>query len=385
MKAPMGRGELAGGDRGRAAAGLAAALAAAGRGRRVTPIDAGAQAGGQFWRQPAGDHGGAAVADLDQRVADPGAAPGGGAQIRAGLDAPPPDHHVWCVDAARRHPGLLVHRAARRWSAGDPSAVTAAPTPVVLATGAHERVLPFPGWALPGVITAGGAQAMLKGGVLAGASAVVGGHGAVPAAGRRRARRGRCARRRRSSRPARARLGVAAGAAVAAVPRARSPKAAGYAADLLRRPASRCRPRHAIVAAAGRRPGRGRDRCAAGPRRRVAPGSERVSRCDTLAVGRGFTAAPRARAADPLGPPSPGPDGGSPCRRRRAAHLRPRVLAAGEVTGVGGAALALAEGAGRAAAAARGGAPRGRSIRGPRARAAAAAAVRRRLGAFAPP
>ncbi|MEV6234962.1 FAD/NAD(P)-binding oxidoreductase [Saccharopolyspora shandongensis] len=34
---------------------------------------------------------------------------------------------------------------------------------LVLATGAHDRVLPFPGWDLPGVFSAGAAQAMAKG------------------------------------------------------------------------------------------------------------------------------------------------------------------------------------------------------------------------------
>jgi thioredoxin reductase len=34
---------------------------------------------------------------------------------------------------------------------------------LVLATGAHDRVLPFPGWELPGVFTAGAAQALAKG------------------------------------------------------------------------------------------------------------------------------------------------------------------------------------------------------------------------------
>lgn len=33
----------------------------------------------------------------------------------------------------------------------------------MLATGAHDRVLPFPGWELPGVFTAGAAQALAKG------------------------------------------------------------------------------------------------------------------------------------------------------------------------------------------------------------------------------
>jgi NADPH-dependent 2,4-dienoyl-CoA reductase/sulfur reductase-like enzyme len=37
---------------------------------------------------------------------------------------------------------------------------------LVLATGAHERFLPFPGWTLPGVFGAGGLQALVQGGYL---------------------------------------------------------------------------------------------------------------------------------------------------------------------------------------------------------------------------
>src|SRR5205814_1048829 len=33
---------------------------------------------------------------------------------------------------------------------------------LVLATGAYDRPVPFPGWTLPGVLTAGGAQTLLK-------------------------------------------------------------------------------------------------------------------------------------------------------------------------------------------------------------------------------
>ncbi|HKR22261.1 MAG TPA: FAD/NAD(P)-binding oxidoreductase, partial [Pyrinomonadaceae bacterium] len=36
---------------------------------------------------------------------------------------------------------------------------------VVLATGARERFLPFPGWTLPNVMGAGGLQALVKGGL----------------------------------------------------------------------------------------------------------------------------------------------------------------------------------------------------------------------------
>ena len=49
---------------------------------------------------------------------------------------------------------------------------------VVLATGASELVLPFPGWDLPGVTTAGAAQALLKSqGVTVGRRVLVGGSG----------------------------------------------------------------------------------------------------------------------------------------------------------------------------------------------------------------
>lgn len=49
---------------------------------------------------------------------------------------------------------------------------------VVIATGAHDRVVPFPGWDLPGVLTAGGAQSLMKGdNLLPGERIVVAGTG----------------------------------------------------------------------------------------------------------------------------------------------------------------------------------------------------------------
>ncbi len=49
---------------------------------------------------------------------------------------------------------------------------------IVLATGAHERVIPFPGWTLPGVMTAGAAQTLLKAqGILPGKNIVIAGTG----------------------------------------------------------------------------------------------------------------------------------------------------------------------------------------------------------------
>ena len=49
---------------------------------------------------------------------------------------------------------------------------------LIVATGAYDRTLPFPGWDTPGVMTCGGAQALLKGqGVIAGKKIVVAGSG----------------------------------------------------------------------------------------------------------------------------------------------------------------------------------------------------------------
>lgn len=49
---------------------------------------------------------------------------------------------------------------------------------LIVATGARERFLPFPGWTLPGVLGAGGLQAMVKGGMnIAGKRVVIAGTG----------------------------------------------------------------------------------------------------------------------------------------------------------------------------------------------------------------
>jgi NADPH-dependent 2,4-dienoyl-CoA reductase/sulfur reductase-like enzyme len=58
-------------------------------------------------------------------------------------------------------PGTLQ---ALRETAGDPDLVTLRYDRLIVATGARERFLPFPGWTLPGVFGAGGLQALVKGG-----------------------------------------------------------------------------------------------------------------------------------------------------------------------------------------------------------------------------
>lgn len=161
-------------------AGLAATSSAAARGVRVVLIDSAAEAGGQFYRQPAHGLGARRPQALHHQWRT-------WQRLRAGLDAHLAaghvthlrDRHVWCVDRASNgstgSTGFTVHALL---GPEQEESVAVRADGVLLATGGYEKVLPFPGWTLPGVITAGGAQALLKGGlVLPGRTAVVAGTG----------------------------------------------------------------------------------------------------------------------------------------------------------------------------------------------------------------
>jgi NADPH-dependent 2,4-dienoyl-CoA reductase/sulfur reductase-like enzyme len=88
-------------------------------------------------------------------------------RLRRGLLADPgcevvPGAQVWAIEeSATSAPTVHVLRGEQDGSGRTPAAFT--PDAVVLATGAHDRTLPFPGWDLPGVFTAGAAQALAKG------------------------------------------------------------------------------------------------------------------------------------------------------------------------------------------------------------------------------
>ncbi|WP_370356616.1 FAD-dependent oxidoreductase [Catenulispora sp. EB89] len=146
-------------------AGMAAAATAAEHGLRVALIDAGRQLGGQYFRHPAPGltapwlpklyHGWQQFEQLVTRVET-----ASGIEVLFG-------HQVWAIDRLT-DPGFRVLT--------DRGPIEA--PYVILATGAYERVVPFPGWDLPGVFTAGGAQALLKGNlVLPGRRVVVAGTG----------------------------------------------------------------------------------------------------------------------------------------------------------------------------------------------------------------
>lgn len=131
-------------------AGIAAAVLAAESGARTLLVDTNPRAGGQIWRH---------------RREPPKAARAWTARLARSATSV---LGATVVDAA---PGelLLEH-------AGQPRRVRF--DRLVLATGARELFLPFPGWTLPGVVGAGGAQALLKAGAgFAGRRVVLAGSG----------------------------------------------------------------------------------------------------------------------------------------------------------------------------------------------------------------
>lgn len=81
------------------------------------------------------------------------AAAAGGAAVTLMDDNPAPGGQIWRGDKVIL-PCSFVTGYAKAY-----------PTPLILATGARERFLPFPGWTLPGVTGAGGLQALVKGGL----------------------------------------------------------------------------------------------------------------------------------------------------------------------------------------------------------------------------
>jgi len=136
-------------------AGMAAAIRAAECGLSVGVVDDNAKLGGQIWR--------------------------------AGVSS---DSHD--KDAAKWHNLLrtasvtmlcgkrVFHQPERGvlWAEGSDDLVELRYKNLVLATGARERFLPFPGWTLPNVMGAGGLQAMVKSGLpIAGKRVVIAGTG----------------------------------------------------------------------------------------------------------------------------------------------------------------------------------------------------------------
>lgn len=145
-------------------AGIAAATAAAENGRAVIVLDDNLAAGGQIWRSSTvkqsapKDLGGARKREALERMA------------RAGVT----------VMTGRAVFGIDTKGSSRTLQATAPASVIEQYQfdRLILATGARERFLPFPGWTLPGVFGAGGLQALVKSGYpIAGKRVVVAGTG----------------------------------------------------------------------------------------------------------------------------------------------------------------------------------------------------------------
>ena len=138
-------------------AGLSAALAAAQGGVSVLLADLNPGPGGQIWRGARPDGVGESGRLLREVRAHPGITPLYGA-------------HMVLAEGSGR--GRVLQFST---PGGE---VRVRPGRVIVATGATERFLPFPGWTLPGVVGAGGLQAMVKGGLeVRGARVVVAGSG----------------------------------------------------------------------------------------------------------------------------------------------------------------------------------------------------------------
>ena len=134
-------------------AGIAAALAAADSGRNVGLIDDNPAAGGQIWR-----------------VAHDSARPSASS--------------IWFdrlnKSAVQIVRGARVFHAAKGYLAAesDDRAFQISYGKLILATGARELFLPFPGWTLPNVMGAGGLQALVKSGLdISGKRIVIAGTG----------------------------------------------------------------------------------------------------------------------------------------------------------------------------------------------------------------
>jgi len=147
-------------------AGLSASLAAAAAGAPVLLIDSNPRLGGQYWRMSADD-----FKDQHNQHFD----------LDTGL---------LLINAVKARKEIEVWSGAQIWSATNKDGKNTLRViyqgkerivnteNLILCTGAYDRTLPFPGWDIPGVMTPGGVQSLLKGhGVLAGKRVVVAGSG----------------------------------------------------------------------------------------------------------------------------------------------------------------------------------------------------------------
>lgn len=130
-------------------AGMAAAIELRGLGFAPLVVDEQPRPGGQIWRDVERDR---PQVQRDALGPDYAAGTDVVARFRAsGVDYLP-GTRLWHIEPGLR---VFLSRAGK--------AFMAEPQALLLATGAQERPVPIPGWTLPGVMTVGAAQIMMKG------------------------------------------------------------------------------------------------------------------------------------------------------------------------------------------------------------------------------
>jgi len=286
-------------------AGMAAALAAAPSGARITLLDDNPVLGGQIWRDGPGAHLTPQALRMREALARC-------ANVR-----------LLCgtrVVSLAGSSALLLEDAKQGWVQPYDK--------LILCTGARELLLPFPGWTLPGVTGAGGLQALVKAGLpVAGERIVIAGSGPLLLVAADTARR--------------------AGAKVVRIAeQAGLPAVAGFAAQLLRWPgkatqalglaSARYRTSTCVVSAQGE----GRVQSA----RLLHAGRETEIACDRVACGFGLV--PNTELGQLLGCALVPAGGGAQALAVDSLQATSvaGIYAAGECTGVGGSERALAQG-----------------------------------------
>lgn len=344
-------------------AGLAAAAEAAAAGASAALIDMNARLGGQYWRHaPADDepgapaprwhHGWGTYASLAKAVR------AGEANGRIHHLA---ETHVWAIDRVADGFELQVARTAEACESGGHQQLSGVRARrLILATGAYDRQLPVPGWDLPGVMAAGGIQAFIKvQGVAPGRRVVLAGTGPflLAAANSVLQAGGEVAAIVESSTLTR---WFPRGALGALVP-SKGPEGAQYAAALVKNRVPYLT-QHAVTEVIGNGSVTGVRVAKLNAQGAPQPGTERTfSGVDLVGFGWGFT--PQTELITQLGAQSRLDVDGSPVGvvDQHLESTVPGLFLAGELTGVKGAAGAVADGriAGRAAAKA---APRRRDL-----------------------
>ena len=311
-------------------AGLNAAKYAANAGCNVALLDSAPRLGGQYWR-----HTGIESDDQSRhRNFDQGSL---------------------LMDAVIANPRITIYPNTTIWSASvingevvlrykDGAFITSR---LILATGAYDRSLPFPGWDIPGVMTAGAAQSLLKGsGVIAGKRIVVAGSGPflLPVAAGLSSHGGKV-------------VGlIEAAGKFAWLPEilsllqnpAKISEGLGYLLTL-RKAKVEMRFKQAVISAHADSDGLLESITVANIDAEFHITSTYSINCDVAAIGWGFT--PDTSMAGALGLKEEVAADGSVVvavdenQRASSAHSELHIFAAGEITGIGGSALSLAEGA----------------------------------------